>query len=810
VVEREGATLEADSVRFFQAECRIDASGDPKLFNQGTVLVGEGMRYDTCQHRGTVADALTRFNQSGVEWFLRGRLAIDSASTRVYAGGGSFTSSDLPLPDYHFAASQMKWVTNTVMVARPAVLYVRDVPVMWLPFIFQDLRRGRRTGMLVPRFGINDLVRPNRGYRRHISNVGYYVALNDYLDVQAALDWFAGTSVSLNGALQYRWLDRFVNGGVALTRMHELAGDDRAGARSSHLLWNHQQSFNQRTRLSLNIDYATSARVVQQNTVDPWLSTATLRSNGNFSKQLDWGSLSIGGSRSQDLSSGVVTQSLPSLSLVPAPVNLGEHVTWSPSFSLANDQTSNQLGGTLPLPPVAGQPVLDSLRFTTRNTAVRLVTPLRIGGWNWANDVSITHAFSDRRSALTLPDPADTTRRVTRYYGEDFSTGLDWNTSFGLPTLFARTWKLQPSVGIQNSTTGPFLLRNRNTGGDFVTQGKRLSFVASINPALFGFFPGVGPVSRIRHSLSPSLRWSYAPAAHVPAAYARAIDPTGQSPQLRSPRAHTLSLGLAQTFEGKLRPPPGDTTGEQNARKIKLLSIQTSGIDYNFEQAKQPGRNGWTTQRLENQFTSDLLPGFSLATSHDLWDGVVGYDSTRFRPFLSRVSARFGLSGGTLRGLARLITGGGPVPPPAEADTMPPIPSRGAREQPGFGRGGLDRLAVRGLSGGRRGLTAAVTFDADRVRAGAADTVSRGSQTVGLSIGFSPTPLWAVSWDTQYSITASEFGQHVLRLDRDLGRWQASFAFVKAPNGNFALDFFVSLRDQPDIKFQYDQRTVRR
>jgi hypothetical protein len=33
---------------------------------------------------------------------------------------------------------------------------------------------------------------------------------------------------------------------------------------------------------------------------------------------------------------------------------------------------------------------------------------------------------------------------------------------------------------------------------------------------------------------------------------------------------------------------------------------------------------------------------------------------------------------------------------------------------------------------------------------------------------------------------------------------------VKAPNGNVAFNFFVSLLDQPEIKFQYDQRSVSR
>jgi hypothetical protein len=332
---------------------------------------------------------------------------------------------------------------------------------------------------------------------------------------------------------------------------------------------------------------------------------------------------------------------------------------------------------------------------------------------------------------------------------------------------------------------------------------------AGISPSLFGFFPGIGPISRIRHSLSPFVRWSYAPAASIPLPYARALDPTGRQPVRESPRSHTLSFGLSQTFEGKLRPPAGDTTSGREARKIKLLSLQTSGFDYDFEQAKLPGRNGWKTPSLNNQFTSDLLPGFSLSTSHDLWTGVVGNDSSRFQPFLSKVSARFSLSSQTIKGLLGVLTGspsGAPVRGPG--DSLPPIPNRGV---PGAFKGALDGPSPTNMPGGRRPFAVSVTFDSDRQRPTAATPVgTAANRTVGFAMAFSPSPGWSASWDTQYNMVTKEFGQHVLRLDRDLRRWHATFAFLKAPNGNFAFNFFVSLLDQPDIKFQYDQRTVKR
>src|SRR5256712_4942047 len=214
-VEREGTQLQADSIRYHEASCRLNASGNPQLFDQGTVLVGEGMSYDTCLRRGTVRDALTDFQQGGVTWYVKGKgLASDSGSRRVYAKSANITSDPQPVPDYHFAAGQVKWINKNTMVARPAILYVRDVPIMWLPFIFHDIPGGRGTGSLFPRFGLNELDRPTRHYSRHFSHLGYYFPLNDYVDLFFSGDWYACRYVSMHRHAQYRCLDRIVHGSL--------------------------------------------------------------------------------------------------------------------------------------------------------------------------------------------------------------------------------------------------------------------------------------------------------------------------------------------------------------------------------------------------------------------------------------------------------------------------------------------------------------------------------------------------------------------------------------------------------------------
>jgi hypothetical protein len=815
LVQRDLSTLEADSVRYLQTSCEMRAAGSPRLFDQSGVVIGEGMRYDACNKAGIIRRANTEYPEGSATWYVRGDIAVDNEENRSYLAHATITSCDLADPHYHFAARDVKWVSRDIMVSRPAVLYIADVPILWLPFIFQDLRKGRRSGLIPPQFGINDIVRNSRSYQRHVSNLGYYWAIGDYADAQGTIDWYAQNFVALNGRVRYRWLDRFITGGLAYSELRQTSGGV-----SRRISLSHSQDFSLTSRLTANLDYASSSSIISRNAVDPILAVATIDSRLNYSRRFAGGTLAIGGSRTQSLDKPQVTMSFPVVAFAPQPIALGRDVTWSPSFNFTNSTLeSGPSAGLL----YSGPGAPDTLRSSNRSTTLSVGTPLRLGKWNWSNSLSLADVWSNARTQITFRDPADTTRSITRSYAETYSTSLDWSTGINLPVVFQGSWNLSPRMDIVNTGSGPFMIRNQYTGGRFVSQGKRLGFGVSVSPTFFGLFGGIGPIARIRHSISPSLSWSYAPAATLPLEYARALSPNAATVNRRIDARQTLSLSLSQNFEAKLRPPPrpagADTAGapEEEGRKIKLLSIQSSGISFDLEQAKKPGRTGWTTGTMSNSFSSDLLRGFSLSTTHDLFIGPVGYAGSRFSPYLTSVSMRFSLGENTLRGLGSLLglaTARAATPRPdsiAARDTV-----SGPVGLTAFQRGPLATQATaldRLVPGARStAFNASVSFDIQRSSRDTLGNVPTGvpqRRTMSGSISFSPTRHWSVSWQTQFNFTTGRFGEHVVRLDRDLHDWRATFSFVQSPNGNFLFNFFIQLIDQPDIKFEYDQRNLR-
>lgn len=809
MTDRQGTTMEAGSISYLESECVLMAEGDPRLFDKGSVVVGGTIRYDTCVERGVITDALTTVQQLGGDWVLRGNLAVDSTGNRIFGASGEITSCDLPVAHYHFQAKEVKWMSSSLMVGRPAVLYIRDVPIAWLPFIFQETKPGRKSGILVPQFGFNDIVRTNTGYRRQVTDFGYYWAINDYLDAEVRFNWFAGNYFEWQATGQYKLLDRFVDGGLAYSRQLQSGGETATGLR-----WRHNQLFGLTTTLSANVNLNSNTRVVANNALDPFLNTRQLYSSLNLTKRFRWGSATLGGTRQQTLGDDQVSQTLPSLTISPKPIDVGSWGTWSPSLSVRNDR-STAARRYLVFPRPGG--TVDSVEQTPTNrvTAFTMQTPLRIGTFNLQQGLIVNDRQANEPGTVVIripnldtPDPTDSIA-VTRAVAGSYSTDLDWNFSFNLPIFFPRTWKLGPRVSAANRTSGPLAIRNEQTNGQWVTQGKRISGGLGAAPTIFGFWPGFGGFERIRHTISPLITWDWSPETEVPEEYANAFRTSG-SGKVASPATNVLRISLSQNFEAKQKRAPGDTLGTTQQKKIRLLSINTSGISYDFERAKQDSLTGWMDASIGNTLASDLLPGFDFSMSHGLWDGPVGVQGTKFDLFLQSINAGFMIDGSTLRGIGGLFgLGDRPTDPATGPVPGQPLPS-GPLTDPRQLMQQRTLAMSNQLSGARRAFNMRINYTLNRTRPAVDSLPVVSSSSLNLVTQFSPTRYWGINWITQYNVTTGKFESNTLNLTRDLHDWRAGFNFVRNPNGNFAFYVSIHLIDLPDLKVDYNQRTTAR
>jgi hypothetical protein len=874
-VARDSAIMLGDTITYNDSTQIVEARGDTVLLRDPSrgpddVVGRHVLRYDVQNREGSIREVSTVV-ESGERWIVHGGVAAfkgdttEEGGSTFYARRGMFTSCQDPTPHFHFASSEIKMIAKDIIVARPAILYIADIPVFWLPFIVQDVRSGRRSGIIPPRIGFSDIIRNRSGYRRMVEDFGYYFALSNYLDAQFTMDWRSSARpdegdpgwVKFNSRFRYSWQDRFLGGELGLSQ-HFL----RDGSTNQQYSLNHRQEFSQRTKLSANLNYVTNTTVQRNTQFNPYAAVQVISSQLNFSTGRGPFSLSLGGTQQQFPGREAIDRTFPTLSITSKAITAGEWLTWTPSFNLTNTENLHiDRVGDFSYRYITGAGgALDSIPLdrNSRNTTMRFDTPVQIFGFNWRNSFNVSERFNDFPSRKVVVDVNDTTKKELRVYKRTYLTEVNWETGFSLPGFAQGTWNVSPSVSIQKVDPHGLLVRSERTGNTFVANSLRPALGISTAPTLYRRFPGFGPVAAIRHSISPSLSFQYTPAGDVSDEYLEAVGSTRVG-YLGANRQQTLSLGLNTTFEAKLRP-RSDSIPEEQWQKIKLLALTFSSLGWDFERARVTGKTGLTNRNFGFTARSDLLPGFDIGIDWSLFQGDPISDTAVFKPYRESIrgSLSLGPASPIVRGIARLlgirladtVTSGAPGSTPA--------PSAPGGSGPSFVAGqpiagSISQIAGQMGAPAGRGWEWSLTYSAQRTRPPSGSGVvtvdpfadclpfqldillyescvqrmapTSDSQGAGLggtgggtyfvtpaqanaqsNLSFHITEKWGAQWSTTYDFSRKEFASQLFTLTRELHDWNATFAFMRAPNGNFTFNFHISLKAQPDIKFDWDTR----
>ncbi len=838
---REGAErmqLEADSSITMDDSTNLIWTEGASEFTgrEGEPLNSTSMIYNLDSRRGTAYSARTRFAEGGSPWNVFGDLPSVTPEI-VHGAHVGFTSCDLEHPHYHFDTSQIKIVAGNMLVARSVKLYFADVPVFWFPFMFQSIERGRASGILTPRFSVNDIVRSSAGYSRRISNLGFYWAINDYADASVAMDWWADNYVGVTGTLNYSWLRQFLRGNVNFRNFWRQGGSTTLAFSTSH-----NWELDERTRFEIRSSYASSTDFVRQNSFDPREVTQSIDSQGGINRRFDWGNVSMSANRRQFLSDDRVSLTLPSANLSLSPITFfsapSSRASWYNNVIwTGSGNYTRSIEDRLDQPPGEFKESLAD-KQTTRGG---LSSSLSLGALALSHSLSFNEAVT--RDGLEVLAPAAglaAADRLEAWFGNVVapsadsafpervdlsSTDLTWSQTLSYQQRLVGTTTLTPNL----SMSGKALQTNKiPEAGSLVPAPTRLSFGAGLKTDIYGLWPGVGGFSAIRHKLSPGFDYSYAPAV-TQTELQNAVFGRGEF------RAkNEMRIRLNQTFEAKRETDesveegeeeaPPDPGGEPRRRTqaeiVQLLALQTSAVNYDFVRADSLGQftDGFTTTTLSNSISSDFLRGLQISMEHLLFDesGQAGEGRT-FAPHLSGLDLSFSLNAASppLRWIGGLIGLGGDgaassEPEPEEDDLLeeedPFSATSGLDESqvvPGFGDTSRDfgRQSAQGRpGGGGRGWDANVSYSLQRPRQ--ADLVR---QMVQLNVRFEPTELWRASWRTSYDVALGSFNDHMITFTRQLHRWEANFDFRRTVTGNWAFRFEVALSDNRDLKFDYQQ-----
>lgn len=226
---------------------------------------------------------------------------------------GRYTTCDKSDPDYYFGSPKLKVIQGDKVIAKPVFLYIEDVPIFALPFGIFPNHSGRSSGIIPPAYGEDPL------YGRYLSHLGYFWAVNDYLDIALQGNYFTKGRIDLSSRMRYvlRYkLSGNIEIGGSRIRLGEENDNDKIFSDEWRIAVFHNQTINPTTSLNANVNFLSSKNYYNTSTNN---LNDLLRQNAlsNVTLNKFWegtpNSVSINYSRDQNLTTGEISQVIPSI-----------------------------------------------------------------------------------------------------------------------------------------------------------------------------------------------------------------------------------------------------------------------------------------------------------------------------------------------------------------------------------------------------------------------------------------------------------------------------------------------------------------
>jgi lipopolysaccharide assembly outer membrane protein LptD (OstA) len=458
---------------------------------------------------------------------------------------GKYTTCNLPEPHYYIGSPQMKIMQKDKLVAQPVFLYVDDIPVFAIPFGVFPSHSGRSSGLIAPAYG------QDATYGFYLSHLGYFFAINDYIDLALQGNFFTKGRVDINS--RFRYVKRYKYSGTldlggSRIRLGEPNDLDRNYADEWRIGLTHTQNVNPTTNINANVNIVSSKSFFNNSTnnLEDLLRQNAL-SNVTITKFWEESpySLNINYFRDQNLVTGEIFQRIPSVNF-----------TRSQTFPFRNKNTS----------------LLDL---------------------KWYENVAFTY---NANFLINQIKKLETDTTVEKIYSKDLRGGLQQVLNMNVPFKFSY-FNLAPFFNYTEAWFNKYILRTFNPlDSQVITEDVKalkgfryFNTGISLNTKIIGIFnTRIFGIRGIRHTINPTITYNYQPdfTKATWGIYRTYTDATGNEvlynmferevfPGAPGMEVSAINFSVGNIFEMKTR--ATDTT----ENKFQLLNVD-AGISYNF------------------------------------------------------------------------------------------------------------------------------------------------------------------------------------------------------------------------------------
>ena len=328
-VKFEGMELQSEYIRMNMDSNTIYATGRYDSINDEWVghpvfkddkdsYNAKEMTYNLETQKGFIKNVVT---QQGEGYIIADKAKKAGEDVLMMAGGKYTTCDDHEHPHFYLRMTKAKVKPGDYIATGPAYMVVGEVPLpLAIPFGFFPFTNKYSSGLIMPNFGDDG----TRGL--YLSGLGYYFAINDYVDLEVKGDIYSRGTWAINATSKYIWRYHF-SGNLSVSYRNDVTSEkglpDYSKATNFSIRWSHNQDSkaNPYCNFSANVNFSTSGynRSNINSYYNPDLFSENVKSSTiNYTQRFPGGSpwsISMTMSLNQQTKDSTMSLTLPQLSV---------------------------------------------------------------------------------------------------------------------------------------------------------------------------------------------------------------------------------------------------------------------------------------------------------------------------------------------------------------------------------------------------------------------------------------------------------------------------------------------------------------
>lgn len=434
------------------------------IFKEGNAeYKSKELKYNFDTKQGLISNVFTKESDG----YLHGEKVKKKDDRTMYISSGMFTTCDNEdHPHFGISFSKAKAITDDKIITGPAWFSLMEIPLpVGIPFAYFPFTDGKKSGFLMPSYGNA----ANRGY--YLRNIGWYFAINDYIDLALRGDIYTNLSYALNisssyvkrykyrGSIEFRYEDNHT--GLKNTPSYSSSSDFK-------FRWTHSQeakSHPYRT-FSANVNLVSSKFNQYTTNVSDYFNNTTTSSIAFSTRFGSAWSFTANLGESYNINSGAISLDLPSMTLSSIQF-----------YPFRKKKSSGK------------RKWYEDISFSYRANLINTID-------TYDSLLTSSDLIKNFRNGIMHSIPISSNVKILKH--------LNWTNSIS----YTERWYTNSLSKTYNPETD---LIDKDTIYGFIAN-RNANFTSSINTRLYGMFTfKKGFIKAVRHVINPSISFNYTP-----------------------------------------------------------------------------------------------------------------------------------------------------------------------------------------------------------------------------------------------------------------------------------------------------------